>query len=201
MSPHVTRITHFLLLCREKTTHSNSARAVPRDCSPSPWGISCQGCPSPWGISHWGWPPSQAHGASPSSQALYITPCSTAPTSRQPPCSMLGPLHILSPQAWQGTRLSCINYVPFIFSSPWRDLEVESTAQTVSAAGGSAGTMTYGRAGTLPPARGSTTAQHQAKPKGPGMPQGTASKQGRDRGRVWLLPPEQPHQGGARAVL
>lgn len=48
--------------------------------------------------------------------------------------SRLGDRTLAAPQAWQGTHLSCINYVPFIFPSSWRDLGAESTAQTVSLA-------------------------------------------------------------------
>lgn len=107
----------------------------------------------------------QAHGASPTGAGrppkpmghlhlprlfTSLHPAQTLPAGSHP-AACWGPCTSSAPQAWQGTRLSCINYVPFIFSSPWRDLEVESTAQTVSVAGGSAGTMTYGRAGTLPP--------------------------------------------------
>lgn len=78
---------------------------------------------------------------------------------------------------------------------------MESTAQMVLLPRGSAGTITYERAGTLPATQGNSAAQHGARAEGPGMPQGTASKQGRDRGIAWLFPPEQPHQESAGAVL
>lgn len=179
-----------------ETACGNSARGTPRACTPRLWGISSQGClPPPKFVGHLQLPWPFA-----SLRPAQLLRAGSHPAACQGSVPPLGDCTPAAPQAWQGTHLSCINYIPFIFPSSWRDLGAESTAQTVSLASRERWHCDIREGRHAPP----RTGQHRSPAWG--QIRGTRDATGdsvwhRDRDRAWLFPPEQAHRGGAGVVL